>query len=147
MNRFVAGIVAGLVATIVLSALLVLKTMLGLLPAMNTIAMLSAMAGSPGVLVVGWLIHFGIGTVLWGLLFAAVSPTLPGAPWIKGITFAIGAWLLMMVVVLPMAGQGLFGSAIGIMAPVATLMLHLVYGTVLGGVYGALLHRSAGLAP
>jgi hypothetical protein len=42
---------------------------------------------------------------------------------------------------MPMAGQGLFGLEIGIMAPIMTAVLHAIYGAVLGGVYGALLVR------
>jgi len=55
--------------------------------------------------------------------------------------FATGAWMLMMVVVMPMAGAGLFGLSMGIAAPVMTLMMHLVFGVVLGATYGALLKR------
>src|SRR6516164_4136093 len=55
---------------------------------------------------------------------------------LNGILFRIGAWILMMVLVMPMAGAGLFGMALGIMVPIATLVLHLIYGAVLGGTYG-----------
>jgi hypothetical protein len=55
---------------------------------------------------------------------------------LRGAVFATGAWLIMMVVMMPMAGAGLFGMQLGLMAPVATLMLHWVYGAVLGAVYG-----------
>jgi hypothetical protein len=44
----------------------------------------------------------------------------------------------MMVAMMPMAGAGLFGVELGLMAPVANLMLHWIYGAVLGGAYGAL---------
>jgi hypothetical protein len=42
----------------------------------------------------------------------------------------------MMIVMMPMAGAGFFGQVLGIAAPVMTLMLHLVFGAVLGAVYG-----------
>jgi hypothetical protein len=32
---------------------------------------------------------------------------------------------------------------LGIMAPVLMLVVHIVYGAVLGGVYGMLLHRAS----
>ena len=38
---------------------------------------------------------------------------------------------------MPMAGAGFFGSQLGMMAPLATLVMHWIYGAVLGGVYGA----------
>jgi len=54
------------------------------------------------------------------------------------MVFGVLAWGLMMVMVMPMAGAGFFGLSLGMMAPVMTLMLHLVYGAVLGSVYGKL---------
>ncbi|MBI5011273.1 MAG: hypothetical protein HZC06_00110 [Methylocystis sp.] len=35
-----------------------------------------------------------------------------------------------------MAGAGLFGINFGAMAPFMTLMLHIIFGAVLGGAYG-----------
>jgi hypothetical protein len=37
---------------------------------------------------------------------------------------------------MPMAGAGLFGMNMGVMAPMMTLVLHLIFGAVLGWVYG-----------
>ena len=42
----------------------------------------------------------------------------------------------MMVAVMPMADAGFFGLKFGIMAPVMTLVLHVIFGAVLGGIYG-----------
>ena len=39
---------------------------------------------------------------------------------------------MMMMGPMPMAGAGLFGLQLGMMAPVATLMLHIMWGVVLG---------------
>jgi hypothetical protein len=57
---------------------------------------------------------------------------------LRGVIFAVGAWLLMMIVMMLMAGAGLFGLGLSMMTPVATLVLHIVFGLVLGGVYGLL---------
>lgn len=133
-SNLLKGMAAGFVATVVLSALMVMKSMMGLMPQLNVIAMLSKMMGGPAV--AGWIAHFVIGTVVWGGLFAWLNPQLPGqAQWLKGVIFAVGAWLLMMIAVMPMAGAGLFGAHLGIMAPVMTLVLHIIFGAVLGGVY------------
>ncbi len=141
------GIFAGFVATLVLSALMVMKGMMGLMPDLNAIKMLTAMAhgfmGTPAVPLVGWLLHFMIGTLAWGILFALLFKRIPGSSsTAKGLAFGTAAWLLMMVMVMPMAGAGFFGLHLGIGAPVATLMLHWIFGAVLGAVYGKLLgHR------
>ena len=77
-----------------------------------------------------------IGSALWGALFAWLDPTLPGeSHWLKGIVFAAGAWLIMMIAMMPMAGAGLFGAHLGMTASVMTLMLHIIFRFVLGAVY------------
>lgn len=142
MNIYLRSVIAGFVATIALSVLMVAKAALGMLPGLDVIHMLGNMAhnmigvGGPAV---GWLMHFLIGSVLWGLLFAALIGVLPGQSVIrKALVFATGAWLLMMLIPMPMAGAGLFGLNLGPMAPVMTLILHLFWGTVLGVVFRAL---------
>lgn len=134
MKNVGSGIIAGFVATAVLSIIMIIKSAAGLLPELNIIQMLSGMlSGAP---VTGWIAHFAIGAVLWGTVFAIFNNSIPGNSQIaKGIVLGIVAWLLMMVIVMPMAGAGVFGLNIGIMAPVMTLILHLVYGAVLGWVY------------
>jgi len=128
-----AGIISGFVATIVLSIIMVIKTKMGVMPELNAIKMLAGMMNAP--LVMGWVAHFIIGTLVWGILFAMLVNKLPGNIITSAILFSIGAWLMMMIGPMPMAGAGLFGLKLGIMAPVATLMLHIIWGVVLGLVY------------
>ncbi len=148
MGSFSKAIGAGFIATIVLSAFMVLKSMMGVMPQMNAIAMLTQMAhgmvGLPASPAVGWVIHFMIGSVLWGVLYAVLYARLPGVSAVpKALSFSVLAWLLMMVIVMPMAGKGLFGLGIGAMASVATLVLHLIWGLALGLTY-RLLSSKAG---
>ena len=134
MQKINDGLVAGLAATIVLSILMIAKSMMGLMPNLDVIHMLAHMMGTP--LVVGWLALFLIGTVAWGAGFALAYDLLPTDNALtKGLVFATAAWLAMMIVVLPMAGAGFFGAHLGPMAAIMTLVLHLVYGAVLGGTY------------
>jgi len=139
------GMLASLVGTIVLSAIMVMKQMAGMVPQMNPIADLVGIANSllgvPAVPLVGWVLHFAIGVFVWGILFAVLHPTIPGSNLIKGLIFGIGAWLLMMCIFLPMAGQGFFGTNVGMIIPVMALLLHLVYGAVLGFTFGKLSSR------
>ena len=81
------GLGAGFVATVVLCALMVMKAMMGVMPELNPVKMIADMLGAPPA--VGWVMHFMIGIVLWGTLFAWLDPTLPGeSHWLKGIVFA-----------------------------------------------------------
>ena len=137
MTNTSKGIVAGFAATVVLSMIMVAKGMMGLMPELNVIAMLASMMNVAPL--VGWVIHFMIGVIGWGVGFAIVFKVLPGSSNLtKGINFGVAAWYLMMLVVMPMTGVGLFGLKMGMMAPVMTLTLHAIYGAVLGLVFGRL---------
>ncbi|MEO6783472.1 MAG: DUF6789 family protein [Bradyrhizobium sp.] len=142
------GVLAGFVATIVLSAIMLMKQAMGVMPQLNPIEMITTMAGASTPLV-GWIGHFVIGAILWGVIYAWLDPRLPGPHWIRGMIFATGAWFIMMVIMMPMAGAGFFGAnlGLGMKAPVATLMLHWIYGAVLGGVYHASTRRGSSRSP
>ncbi len=134
MNNIAAGAIAGFVATVVLSVMMVAKGMMGIMPELDVIAMLSGMMGAPSF--IGWIGHFMIGTLAWGVGFAVLYSAIPGGSALtKGVAFGIAAWLGMMIMVMPMAGAGLFGMAMGIMAPMMTLVLHVIFGAVLGIVF------------
>lgn len=146
MANEVKGILAALAATIVLSILMLIKSAAGLLPEVNAVQMLAgtaSRAGLPGTAIIGWILHFLIGAVLWGLLFVWIGTRLPGGRVVQGIEFGVLAWLSMMLIVFPIAGAGLFGLAIGPPAAVATLVLHIIYGAVLGWMYQTLETRQA----
>ncbi len=136
MTNLKNGFLAGFIATAVLSVLMVIKGMMGVMPELDVAAMIAMMMSAP--LIVGWIAHFMIGTLAWGGGFAVLYEMIPGgSPIKKGIVFGIVAWLGMMVAILPMAGAGFFGMNLGMMAPVMTLVLHIIFGAVLGGVYAS----------
>ncbi len=138
MNKITMGLKAGFIATLVLSAMMILKTLSGVLPQLDVIRMLNGMMSVPltllnATLLLGWIAHVAIGSVAWGITFAVIQDRMPDwRGWAKGITFGVGAWLVMMLVVMPMGGAGLFGMNIGLIVPVMTMGLHVVYGAVLG---------------
>jgi hypothetical protein len=131
------GMLAGLVATLVLSGLLLLKSTMNLVPELNLIRLLVNLGSISTVQ--AWMDQFIIGVVVWGLLFGAYD-SLASRPahWLKGVIFGVFTWLVMMAAFMPLAKAGFFGSKIGPMAAVVTLMYHLVYGAVLGTTYGLL---------
>jgi hypothetical protein len=136
-SNIVKGIAAGFCATVVLTAVMVIKAYAGIAPEVNLAALMSGVLNAP--IYVGWGVHFVVGTLIWGPLFAVLAPRIPGTTAvIKGVLFAVGAWALMQLVVLPIAGMGLFGIAYGFMATALTFVLHLVYGVVLGAIFAQL---------
>jgi hypothetical protein len=137
MSNSLRGMIAGFVATLMLGALLLLKSSFGLWPQLNIISLLSALGGISAA--AAWMDHFIVGTVVWGLLFSLFDSVGSGlGHWLKGIIFGVFAWLMMMVLFMPAAGAGLFGNKIGIVAPIVMLGMHLIYGAVLGATYGLL---------
>ncbi len=137
MSNSMKGMIAGFVATLVLSGLLLLKSTMDLVPELNIIRLLTNLGSISAVQ--AWMDHFIVGVVVWGLLFGAYDSfaSRPGH-WLKGIIFGVFTWLIMMATFMPLAKVGFFGSKIGPMAAVVTLIYHLVYGAVLGTTYGLL---------
>jgi hypothetical protein len=137
IDTLARGLVAGLSATFVLSLLLLLKQALGITPDLNLVTILAHALGysSPGA---GWLAHYIIGVLLWGSLFVWVDAHLPFEHWFNGLLFASVVWWGVMLIIMPLAGAGPFGLQLGFATPTVTLLLHWVYGGVLGTVYGAL---------
>lgn len=135
------AVAAGIIGTLVMTAVGLWVAPLMGIPAMNPANMLAGAMG--GSLVLGWAGHLMIGTVL-ALIYAAVAGWLPGAPAVRGALYGIAPFLMAQIVVVPMMGMPLFsGSAVLAMG---SLIGHLVYGAVVGGVYGAAPSRSAARA-
>ncbi|MEO6269444.1 MAG: DUF6789 family protein [Lautropia sp.] len=61
-----------------------------------------------------------------------------------GLAIGVGGWLVMMLTLMPMAGAGLFGMSFGAMASAMTLVLHLIFGAILGWYFGRSTRRSNG---
>ena len=124
------AMVAGVVGTAAMTGLMLAAPMMGM-PPMNIGEMLASRMG--GLVALGWAAHFMIGIVL-AVVYAAVFATrLPGPGAARGAAFALVPWLMAQMIVMPMMGMGVFsGSAL--MAG-GSLMGHLLYGAVMGGVY------------
>lgn len=137
MNKLVRGMAAGFIATVVLSVLMAMKTTMGVMPELDLPRMIAGMMGMGDVPVVGWAVHFMIGIVIYGAAIAILDERLPGdRAVVHGLIVGSIGWLMMMVVLMPMVGAGMFGLHLGAMAPLMTLVLHLIFGAVLGWYYG-----------
>lgn len=147
MSRVKNGILAGLAATAVVSVLEAVNLyMLKLTDPFP--AVVAAMVGAPGNLAVGWTVHMVMGIVVLGIAFAYLYDRLPTkTPAAKGIAFAVGAWVLMMVyvtMVIPQARALPSGGGTIIAWMLAT---HAIFGVVLGTVYNRLLQRDRAHTP
>ena len=127
---FGRAVIGGLIGTAAMTmvGLFVAPTM-GL-PPMNPADMLAAAMG--GNLILGWGGHLMIGVVL-ALGYALVGSMLPGPGIARGAIYSIAPFLMAQLLVMPMMSMPLFsGSATMAMG---SLVGHIVYGVVLGGIY------------
>jgi len=123
-DRVGNGIVAGFIATFVMSAL------------HEPVALVTAAAGMHAP--AGLLFHFFVGTLLWGSVFGIVHDWLPGPSWVRGMLFGCVAAVVLMLGVAPLTGAGFLCLKLGVWAPVVVALFHLSYGVILGLVYDKL---------
>jgi len=82
---------------------------------------------------------FFAGGLIWAVLYGVFAePRLSGSAWEQGVMFALVPCVFSLVVFLPLVGGGFLGMSLGAgpLPIVGNLVLHLVYGAVLGLVYG-----------
>lgn len=132
----VKAILGGVVGTVVLTLMLYFVAPMMLGHPMDVAAMLGSVLG--GSWMMGMMMHWINGSVIFPLIYAYVLyRALPGDPWVKGTIFGLILWFLLQVIVMPMMGGGLFSAnAGGLMAAMASLIGHIIYGVLLGAVAG-----------
>ena len=133
------AIAAGLIATAVMTTLLLIEPSVGL-PTIAIGQILSTALGlAPAYLgigaAVGWGIHFVVG-VVFALVYAGVfSRRLPGRAFVRGVLFGSMVFVLSQLVFMPLVGGGFFSRG-DVEMLAGSLLGHLVYGGVLGWIYG-----------
>jgi uncharacterized membrane protein YagU involved in acid resistance len=133
-----SALIAGLIATAAMTVFTFIAPLMGF--EMDIPKMLANTMGAP--IIIGWIAHFMIGEIL-AINFAAIflRKTNKTADLKSGALFGLIPWFVAQIMVMPMmsvmAGggyaAGLFsGSA---MIAMASLVGHLIYGAILGGIY------------
>ncbi|MEX2180880.1 MAG: DUF6789 family protein [Gemmatimonadaceae bacterium] len=125
------ALLAGVVGTAVMTVMSVYVAPMMGMPPMNPAEMLAGQMG--GNLLIGWGAHFMIGMVL-AVGYAIVAARLPGPAPLRGALYGVAPWLLAQVAVMPMMGMGFFSGSM--MMAGGSLVGHLVYGAVVGAIYG-----------
>ncbi len=136
-KRLAVGFGWGVVATIAMSALMILGVATGLSPMPSPIpeaivnkALELFGVGLPGplIMLLAAGAHLSYGGVSGAVLAALARPV---TIW-KGLGWGVLLWLIMQIAVFPVLGWGVFGAEITPLIAVATLVLHLIYGVILG---------------
>jgi hypothetical protein len=130
------AILGGIIGTVVMTFMMYFIAPMMLGRPMDVAAMLGDVLG--GSWAMGMLMHLANGSVVFPLIYAYLFyRVLAGQPWVKGTTFGLLLWFLSQAFVTPMMGGGFFSAkAGGLMAVMASLIGHVVYGALLGAVAG-----------
>ena len=129
------AVVAGLVGTAAMTALLLVEPSVGL-PKIAMGQILSSALGLASAhlttgAAVGWIIDFGIGVVLALVYAAAFEPRLPGGPVSRGLVYGVLVFLVAQVAFMPLVGGGVFSRGDPQLI-VGSLLGHLLYGGLIG---------------
>jgi hypothetical protein len=76
--------------------------------------------------------------ILFGIAFALLFYSLPGAGWLKGLIYGAILWLvvLILIAVTGMLGAEIFkGVKVSAATVISNLLIHLLYGFILGLLY------------
>jgi Na+-transporting NADH:ubiquinone oxidoreductase subunit NqrC len=135
------GMTAGFVASLISGLFIILVGALAIIPNYNYIKIQASLFTSlfglaKDAAIIAWVIYFVMGTFIWGTLYALMQPKLSGDTQTKkGLMFGVFTWLVYMMILMPIAGEGFFALKYGIAAVIFTLVLNLIFGAVLGATY------------
>ena len=142
------AVAAGVIGTAAMTALLIVEPSVGL-PRIAIGQILSTALGlAPAYLAigpaVGWGIDFLVG-VAFALVYAGVfERRLPGGALARGAIYGIMVFVLAQLVFMPSVGGGVFSRG-DLQMIAGSLMGHLVYGVLVGWIYG--LQSASGHTP
>lgn len=151
------ALLAGLVGTCAMTAAMMMGRAMGMTSMDIALITGGMMTGDERrARMVGMVVHFVVmGTVVFGLIYAAVFHWTGSAGWLAGLVTGLVHGLVVGVLAMPMMGAvhprmrgsgdgfrlgapGFMGIGYGKGTPMGLLMGHLIYGVVVALVYGAL---------
>src|SRR6476469_9586130 len=137
------GSIAGFIATLILSALILIFNNAGILKELDIVEHIDKLGSIQRT--AAWVDHFIVGSLLWGPIYAGFEATTSETRphWQKGLLFGCITWFLMMVIFMWFIGGWTFNSAgfswkISAVETFGMLGMNLVYGLSLGTAYGLL---------
>ncbi|MEA3379120.1 MAG: DUF6789 family protein [Nanoarchaeota archaeon] len=135
-NFYLNGAFAGMVAALIMSFLLILARHFKEIDFSFTRALgdylFKDFLPEKFERVVGLILHLAIGA-FFGIVYNVFSIKFDLAiDLLSGMAFSLLPWALMMLVFFPLFKKGIFGIKIGKHIRMVMLILHLIYGIVLG---------------
>ena len=132
---------AGVLGAVVMTVIMAMARAMGM--PVNLEMMLGTMMGGPpsaAKWVMGFIMHLMAGGI-FALIYAVGFEYLTHrADWLVGVRF--GAMHPLIPEQMP--APGAFMANLGMMGVIAEIMLHLIYGAIVGAMYGPVIHRPVG---
>ena len=133
MERIRPGLIAGFIGVSISTLTNVVCRVLGLFPEAMDLKYMAEVFVDPArdpvpAFLLGIVIHLALGTGVGVVYVLLVKPHTV----LTGVVFMAINWLLMMVILFPLTHRGFFGLAAGTIMPIATLVLNLEYGVIVG---------------
>lgn len=128
-NIILDGLLIGLAATIVMTAVMLIlrrKMDMHIAEILGEMILIGRVKPKTEV-TVGMIIHIVVG-ILLGLIYVLLFP----AGIIFGVLYALLLWLILMLAIMPLSDYGIFAKNLSDNVWVYTLVLHMIYGLVLG---------------
>ena len=137
MNRIRIGLSAGFITVAITTVLNLATRALGVLPEAMDLKYMAEFMIDPlqrpaAALALGIVVHLIAGSVI-GMAYALIVKSLTA---LSGVLFMLPLWFGMMLVALPLTHRGLFGLSLGPSLAIATFILHVVFGALIGTIAG-----------
>jgi Na+-translocating ferredoxin:NAD+ oxidoreductase RnfD subunit len=127
------GAIAGLIATIPVAVIALIKQAIGLAPGIDIIGILGRLVGQTSA-IAGWVVLF-VGGTLMGIAFASldahVENVTEAGEMARGAILGFLLWIVLMLLCIPLYGN----QGFGVMFAGLMLVSILIYGVVMGLVY------------
>jgi hypothetical protein len=137
-KRFWIGAGFGIIATLVMSVLMVILYVSGAgamaepMPLAQLARIFAALLGTRDTSAIALVLAIPVHLAYGGLWAGLATASTRQVTWWKGMALGLGLWAIFMVFFLPMSGQVTFAVATRGTVWLSTLVLHLVYGLTFG---------------
>lgn len=140
--RIRIGAVSGLIVVFLTTLVNLVCRQLGWLPESMDLKHMAEGMVDPHInqsftLILGIIVHLVAG-VLIGIMYVSFIKSIRPK---TGMLFMLSFWLILMLAGMPLSGRGWFGLNAGIILPIGTLILHLVFGFGMGAIAGKLIKK------